>query len=184
MGSLQELLHNQARMKKRPTKAERQFKKEVMLVLKDRYNINFKFQKIVYEENGYKDFKGYILDFYLPEFKLCIEIDGKSHNNKFQQQYDEVRSSLLAKKGIKTIRFTNEEVKCPDQCLKNLYQNIEKRKVELKTRRVRAFKVKFVGSKTQKALNVDRDQELTMQAKFIAEHGITVLPEIRQNRRF
>lgn len=155
-----------------------------MLVLKDRYGIDFKFQKIVYEENSHNDFKGYILDFYLPAFKLCIEIDGKSHNNKFQQQYDEVRSSLLAKKGIKTIRFTNEEVKLPHECLKDLYQMIEARKIELKTRRVKAFKVKFIGSRTQKPLNIDRNQELTMQAKFIAEHGIKVLPEIKQNRRF
>lgn len=171
-------------MKRRPTKAERQFKYEVLEIIKKRYGIKFESQRIIYEAKSQKDFKGYILDFYLPEYKLCIEIDGKSHNNKFQRQYDEVRASLLGKKGIKTIRFTNEMVLSTNDCIKELYGILEDRKLELSIRRRNIIKMKYQARMTEKPIEIDRDQELARQAQFIAEHGITHLPAIGANRRF
>ena len=52
----------------------------------------------------------YILDFYCHSEKLAIEIDGPNHNLKATQVYDSDRTSNLIELGIKTIRFTNEEV--------------------------------------------------------------------------
>ena len=52
----------------------------------------------------------YILDFYFPQSKLAIEVDGKGHNNKKQRAYDIRRSKILKKMGIKVVRFTNKEV--------------------------------------------------------------------------
>jgi very-short-patch-repair endonuclease len=49
-----------------------------------------------------------IADFYCHEAKLAIEIDGGIHNE--QKDYDEYRSELLMTKGIKVIRFSNQEV--------------------------------------------------------------------------
>jgi very-short-patch-repair endonuclease len=51
----------------------------------------------------------FILDFYCPEKKLAIEIDGKIHNNK--KDYDQARQELLENMGISFLRFSNEEVK-------------------------------------------------------------------------
>ncbi len=50
----------------------------------------------------------YILDFYCSEVKLCIEIDGSSHDNKFE--YDEQRDKYLNSMGIRVVRFSNEQV--------------------------------------------------------------------------
>lgn len=50
----------------------------------------------------------FILDFYCSELDLAIEIDGSSHNKK--KDYDEARDRFLRQIGIKTIRFTNDEV--------------------------------------------------------------------------
>jgi very-short-patch-repair endonuclease len=50
----------------------------------------------------------FILDFYCSELNLAIEIDGNSHNKK--KYYDEARDLFLKQVGIKTIRFTNDEV--------------------------------------------------------------------------
>ena len=50
----------------------------------------------------------YVLDFYCPELRLCVELDGSSHDYKFE--YDEERTRLLGEQGIRVIRFRNEQV--------------------------------------------------------------------------
>ena len=50
----------------------------------------------------------YILDFYCPELRLGIELDGSSHDHKYE--YDEERSSFLCLQGITVIRYQNEQV--------------------------------------------------------------------------
>ncbi len=52
--------------------------------------------------------RAYILDFYLPEYKVCIEIDGASHDTR--GGYDQLRTNYLREAGIKVIRFENEEM--------------------------------------------------------------------------
>ncbi len=53
----------------------------------------------------------YIVDFYFANKKIAIEIDGNVHNNVTRQTYDQIREKYLFSKGIKVIRFSNEEVK-------------------------------------------------------------------------
>lgn len=50
----------------------------------------------------------YFLDFYFWECHLCCEIDGEVH--KFRKDKDRKRDAYLLSKGIKTIRFTNEQI--------------------------------------------------------------------------
>ena len=51
----------------------------------------------------------YILDFYCPQIKLAIELDGEIHNR--QADYDEQRTYFLNKiKGIEVLRFENRVV--------------------------------------------------------------------------
>jgi len=52
----------------------------------------------------------FILDFYCPEEKLCIELDGKHHSDQKNQIHDELRDDLLNDLGIKVLRFQNHEV--------------------------------------------------------------------------
>jgi very-short-patch-repair endonuclease len=60
----------------------------------------------------------FILDFYCPACKLAVEVDGEIHVQ--QIDYDEARTSELAKYGYKVLRFTNEQV------MNNLPQVLEK----------------------------------------------------------
>ena len=50
----------------------------------------------------------YVLDFYCAELKLCVELDGSSHDYKYE--YDERRTMFLSQQGIRVIRFRNEMV--------------------------------------------------------------------------
>ena len=50
----------------------------------------------------------YVLDFYCPELRLCVELDGASHDYKYE--YDEQRTAYLRRQGIRVVRFENEQV--------------------------------------------------------------------------
>jgi len=50
----------------------------------------------------------FIVDFYCPELKLVIELDGASHADKGQQ--DTVRQSYLEEQGLTVLRFLNGHV--------------------------------------------------------------------------
>ncbi len=51
-----------------------------------------------------------ICDFYCPELKLVIEIDGESHNSEFGKTYDYERDQILNSYGLKILRFSNQEI--------------------------------------------------------------------------
>lgn len=50
----------------------------------------------------------FILDFYCPKKKLCIELDGSVHDGR--EMMDEARTESLGTMKIRVIRFRNEEV--------------------------------------------------------------------------
>ncbi|MFS8130916.1 MAG: endonuclease domain-containing protein [Candidatus Dojkabacteria bacterium] len=57
-----------------------------------------------------KPIGNYIVDFYCPELKLIIEIDGNSHDeNKFE--YDKRRIDYLKSLNLKVIIFSDQELK-------------------------------------------------------------------------
>ncbi len=70
---------------------------------------NCKFNRqfpIFYDLDGIENF--FIADFYCHQKKLVIEIDGTYH--KHQIEYDNLRTEIINRIGIKVIRFTNNEV--------------------------------------------------------------------------
>ena len=52
----------------------------------------------------------YILDFYCPELKLCIEVDGQSHDTEATVLYDTKRTVGLATHGVTVVRLRNEHI--------------------------------------------------------------------------
>ena len=52
----------------------------------------------------------YILDFYCPSERLCIELDGASHFTDGGYEYDSARTKYLDVLNICVIRFENKEV--------------------------------------------------------------------------
>jgi very-short-patch-repair endonuclease len=52
----------------------------------------------------------YVLDFYCPELKLAIEVDGDSHFVTGAQEYDRDRQEYIESFGIRFLRFTNADV--------------------------------------------------------------------------
>ena len=52
----------------------------------------------------------YIVDFYCPEAKLIVELDGAQHYEGENVKYDEQRTAFLEGYGLKVLRIPNNEV--------------------------------------------------------------------------
>lgn len=84
-------------LKKNPTKAE--------IIVKEylsKHKMGVQFQK------GFFVPFHRIVDFYIPNLKIIIEIDGGYHKETVDK--DKKKDSLWSERGITTIRITNEEV--------------------------------------------------------------------------
>ena len=66
----------------------------------------------------------YILDFFCPQIRLAIELDGEQHKNDVI--YDKERENFLKDKDITTIRFWNDEI------MSNLEKVLERIREEIK----------------------------------------------------
>ena len=62
----------------------------------------------------------YVVDFYCPELKLAIEVDGGSHLTASSHEYDKQRESFIKSFGVKFLRFNNRDIE------NNLEQVLEK----------------------------------------------------------
>ena len=90
-------------------------------VLKSRQTGGYKFRR----QQGIGPF---ILDFYCPELRLCVELDGSSHDYKYE--HDEERTAFLRQQGIRVLRYRNEQVYCnpqwvADDILRQIYSQIQ-----------------------------------------------------------
>lgn len=65
------------------------------------YNIKFRRQH---------PYPPYTIDFFCEDHKIAIELDGGQHNDPEHQTHDIKRTSFLQERGIKVIRFWNNDV--------------------------------------------------------------------------
>ena len=86
-------------LRNNPTKAE----SRLWMFLKNRQLGGNKFRR----QHSIGD---YILDFYCPEEKIGIELDGEIHHLIHQKEYDNEKNLFLEAYGIKVLRFENELV--------------------------------------------------------------------------
>lgn len=107
-------------------------------------------------------FSIYSLDFAFPEWKLDVEIDGKTHLNERVKAKDKRRDEYLKSKGWETLRFTASEIKkdiykclnilleklksdkiieIPKEFLKISLNKIEKQKAEEKKQKIKLEKI-------------------------------------------
>lgn len=53
----------------------------------------------------------YLIDIYIPEQKICIEIDGASHDDPENKEADRIRDEFLQRNGYWTFRIKNHDVR-------------------------------------------------------------------------
>ena len=72
------------------------------------YLTNYRYipQKVFF----YNHYDFFIADFYLPDYNIVIEIDGKQH--ELDKEYDSYRTNILKSLGVrKVLRFKNSDFK-------------------------------------------------------------------------
>ena len=52
----------------------------------------------------------YVLDFYCPECRLAVELDGEAHFTSIRAEYDVARDEFIRSLKIRTVRFENRLV--------------------------------------------------------------------------
>lgn len=89
--------------------------------------VKYEFQKIYFTLDNYY----YIIDFFLPDWNIAIEVDGKYHADKKQQRKDSGREKKLKKAGIRAFIRMNNSTVTPDEAgrkkIKNRIQGIVKK---------------------------------------------------------
>ena len=91
------LTHNAQELRKNMTPQEKRlwydFLKKLPITVRRQYNI-----------------ENYIVDFYIPERKLVIEIDGEQHYKQEHKAEDIKRDENLREKGITVLRYDNRDI--------------------------------------------------------------------------
>jgi very-short-patch-repair endonuclease len=62
-----------------------------------------------YDFHRQKPVNNYIVDFYCSELLLAIEIDGSSHDGRFDE--DQKRQEIIERHGVSFLRFSDRSVK-------------------------------------------------------------------------
>lgn len=157
-------------MIRKPTRAEQRFKRILceyfglpLNASRKQCKKHFVTQKIFMFNNHRflrtEDVKGYIVDFYLPEYSLVIEIDGDSHDNPYSKSYDDTRTAVIKDKNIKCLRILNEQTNNKDLCLVLIKEAID---TPLQYRAVEKTPSSFFA-------NITRDEELALQEQAIKD---------------
>ena len=53
----------------------------------------------------------YIVDFYIPQKQLVIEVDGIQHLTEEHKEKDQTRDEFLKGQGLRVLRFPNESIR-------------------------------------------------------------------------
>lgn len=106
------IVHAARDQRRQPTPAE----KKLWEALRDRRLAGLKFRR-------QHPFQQFILDAFCVEHQLEVEVDGEVHDELAQAVYDAERTEFLLARGIRVLRFRNEEIE-------NNFEEVLKRIVE------------------------------------------------------
>ena len=68
-------------------------------------------KRLPYTVRRQHNIENYIVDFYIAEKKIVIEIDGRQHLLPEHKEADEQRSTALAAWGISVLRYSNDSIR-------------------------------------------------------------------------
>jgi very-short-patch-repair endonuclease len=84
---------------------------KIIKSLLEESKISFEFQKPIVCFGFRNKYVLYILDFYLIDYNVALEIDGTQHYSKEGSKKDAVRTRHIRKHGIEVKRLSNKQVK-------------------------------------------------------------------------
>ena len=83
-------------------------------------------KKLPYHVRRQHNIENYIVDFYIAEKKIVIEVDGIQHNSPEHQESDRQRDEALASWGITVLRYSNESIRKDfNMVTEDIFRNLE-----------------------------------------------------------
>ena len=68
-------------------------------------------KKLPYTVRRQHNIENFIVDFYIAEKKIVIEVDGIQHGSPEHQEKDEQRDAALSAWGITVLRYSNKSIR-------------------------------------------------------------------------
>ena len=68
-------------------------------------------KKLPFNVRRQHNVENYIVDFYIAEKKIVIEVDGMQHLLSENREEDAKRDAVLAEWGIKVLRYSNDSIR-------------------------------------------------------------------------
>jgi very-short-patch-repair endonuclease len=68
----------------------------------------------------------FILDFYCPEARLAVEIDGDSHGLEGREAHDARRDAWLLSQGVQTFRISADAAKDPESAAATILEVVRR----------------------------------------------------------
>ncbi len=116
---------NEKEKRRKLRKNQTYVEKIVWIYLRDRRLLGYKFKRQYSVDY-------YVIDFYCPELKFAIELDGECHDPPEQKEYDAKRQKYLEDYGIEFIRITNDELLGnPNKAFERIENAIKARKARI-----------------------------------------------------
>lgn len=109
-GDCQRIKHFARQNRKKPTLAERKFR-----------DFLFRHENGVMQGRWKEQFEisgDWLIDFYFPEVRLAIEIDGSIHNTPLQRERDLRKAAALEHHDITLFRLRNDQILAGEQQLR------------------------------------------------------------------
>ncbi len=75
-----------------------------------------------------KPIADYIVDFYCAKARLVIELDGSGHYFPVKKEQDRIRDEALAKLGLYTARFSNDQIATDFETVCNHIDNLARKR--------------------------------------------------------
>ena len=98
--------------------------KKLWEMLKGKQLLGYKFRR----QQGIEE---YVVDFYCPQGKLAIEIDGAKHSTPQQKKADLQRTKRIQSHNITVLRFSNTDVfENPDGVMSAIVESLNKKMSE------------------------------------------------------
>jgi very-short-patch-repair endonuclease len=171
-------------LRKRATPSEKIFKVILGEICKIK-ETPFKFQHIFRKEVG-----GYIVDFWLPEYRLIFEIDGNHHQeDERQRAIDKERDEWFAVQKIDVVRYTNNEIKSAFLVMN--YSRIRRSVINSIDGRIRKRQIEKISGRKKLELKckkvIEGDQEITICPEItkgmIGKKGNVVIKPSKYKKR-
>jgi very-short-patch-repair endonuclease len=101
-----------------------QFKESNRTFAEKRLGVALKEKKIYFKHN--QKIAGYEVDFWFPDSRLVIEVDGFTHLSNQQSKLDQIKDQSLTAKGIRVLRISNQQIREHlNDCLNEIVRTIK-----------------------------------------------------------